>query len=105
MLTHNHSGAIAKGLEEIRRRRRSVWIVFFLYFPVVGVAFAISQSEHVAMGVAFAWAALYLFAGIRVDVSKCPRCGRRFHRKRYFANPWSGKCLHCGLRLRGEAHA
>src|SRR5204862_168519 len=66
-------------------------IVFFLYIPVVGVVFAISRSEQVAMGLAFAWMALYAFAGIRVGVSKCPRCGRRFHYKR-FSNPWSSKC-------------
>jgi hypothetical protein len=53
----------------------------------------------------FPWAAyvrmgLFAGAGIYVWVSRCPRCGERFHFRAGFSNPWARKCLHCGPKLR-----
>jgi hypothetical protein len=34
-----------------------------------------------------------LFAGFN-----CPRCGKPFYMKSLRGNPWTWRCLHCGLR-------
>ncbi|OJH38080.1 hypothetical protein [Cystobacter ferrugineus] len=36
---------------------------------------------------------LKLFVGF-----SCPRCGRSFYIKSFVHNPWTGRCMHCGLR-------
>jgi hypothetical protein len=89
---------IGEGLEEIRRRRRFVWIVFFLFIPVVLLAHVLF-GDLVARYVGLSWMGLFAFVGMRVGWSRCPSCGERFHSTGYWHNPWTQKCLHCRLHL------
>jgi DNA-directed RNA polymerase subunit RPC12/RpoP len=45
-------------------------------------------------------------SGIRVHLFRCPRCGERFTSKGWLlfhvSNPFTGKCLHCGIRVGSE---
>ncbi len=91
-----------KGLEEIRRRRRLVFVVFLLYIPVVIITFFVFRSDQFTVWVALAWMALCAVTIIRASLSRCPRCGKHYHYKRPTSNPWTRKCLHCGLRLKTE---
>jgi len=94
------TSGFTRGLEEIRRWRRFVWIVFSLYIPVVMIIFFVFRSAQLTMGAALGWMGLCALAGIRASLSRCPRCGKRYHYKRPVSIPWTSKCLHCGLRLK-----
>lgn len=93
---------IASGLEDIRRRRRVVWIVFFLYLPVVALADLIFTNA-VAPYVAGFWMAVFGISGFRVWSSRCPRCGERFHTTNWWHNCWTRRCLHCQLSVNDNA--
>lgn len=43
---------------------------------------------------------LTCISGLRWTLSVCPGCGNLFFVKSYWSNPFSRKCLHCGLPLR-----
>jgi hypothetical protein len=94
--------SIRAGLEEIRGRRRVLWVVFWTYVPVMVLLYQLLGS-WVFPWVAFAWMALLGVAGIRVTLSRCPRCGEGFHWGVGRHNSWTRKCLHCGLPLRPKA--
>src|SRR5437660_11738437 len=96
---------VAVGLDEIRRRRRTVWLVFFGYVPIVTLIWFATHSDRLAIGAAAVWMALFALVIIRLGVSKCPRCGKRFHQTWYWHNPFTSSCLHSGLKLRLDAHA
>jgi hypothetical protein len=91
--------SLRAGLEEIRRRRRLLWIVFWTYVPVMVLLFKL-LGGWVFPWAAFAWMGLLGVTGIRVSLSRCPRCGERFHWSLAWHNAWARKCLHCGLPLR-----
>lgn len=104
MFEDSNSDVIIERLGEIRKRRRFTWIVLFLYMPVVLLASALF-GDVVTPYVAFSWMGFFVFAGARVDWCRCPRCGEKFHSARYWHNPWTRKCLHCKLPLRGYEHS
>jgi ABC-type Na+ efflux pump permease subunit len=108
---------ITAGLATIRRKRRFVWIIFFLYLPAVMLFGFILRSllhsyfpkdteSSLMMGVALFWMALFTFAIYRASFSKCPRCGKNFNiiiKHRWsvgFCNPFARSCLNCGLKMR-----
>lgn len=92
--------AIRAGLHDIRLRRRWFWLFFWAYLPAMAIIAML--GDWVFPWAAFAWMGFFLGASMYVWVSRCPRCGERFHYRRGFSNPWTRKCLHCGLHLRAD---
>ena len=90
--------SLREGLRDIRFRRRSFWLVFLGYLPVMAALSLL--GEWVFPWAAYVWMGLFMGAGMYVWISRCPRCGERFHFRRGFSNLWAQKCLHCGLNLR-----
>ena len=87
------------GVDEIKGRRRFFWVVLALC-PAVILLSGLFRSARVGWVAGLAWATLYMCAALRVVMVKCPRCGEHFSCKWYYGNPWTTKCLHCGLKLR-----
>lgn len=87
-----------EGLHAIRVRRRCVWIVLALFFPVCLLALRLF-GEKAGTYVALSWMLVFAVASLRVHFSRCPRCGDLFHSTGSWHNPWVRKCMHCGLRL------
>src|SRR5690349_10564390 len=81
----------------IRRRRRWVWVLFFTYLPVAGLAIAVNQT--LGFVVALLWMAAFGVAGFVHGSSPCPRCGEPCLRKGWGVNPWLLKCWHCKTPL------
>jgi hypothetical protein len=92
--------SLRTGLNEIRRRRRLHWIVFLTFLPACAVLIRLFDSSPLswlilAWPVAFIGTAQYAFSSL------CPLCGDQFaSRPGDWHNPWTQRCLHCGLRLR-----
>jgi hypothetical protein len=91
---------LARGLSSIRWRRRVTWIAFWTYIPGVWLGWAATHSKT-AVGIAIgAWMIAYAVGGMLISLAKCPRCRERFHLIPFrYANPWTRRCLHCGLAL------
>lgn len=107
----NDAANIERGLRTIRLRRRIVWLVWLSYLPVMILFWrTFVPTEREGMAAAIVWMVGYAIAGMLVSLSRCPRCGERFHRGRWsrapnnplFAhwNPWTRRCMRCGLPLR-----
>src|SRR5215203_5743947 len=95
---HDADTVMLEGLHRIRIRRRCVWIVFLLFIPVCLLAVRLF-GEKAGPYAALFWMAVFAAIVLRVDLSKCPRCGNRFHATEFWHNPWARKCMHCRLRL------
>jgi hypothetical protein len=98
---------VERELAVIRRLRRRVWILFWLYLPVVGGTGVLierarpSGKDALIMSIALLWMLAYGYTGVRVGWSRCPRCKRRFHSKRGFFYMFARRCVHCALPLDG----
>jgi hypothetical protein len=93
------------GLARIRARRRRVWLVFFLYIPVVLVVYFVvylaGAPFEVVPATAIAWMLLYAVVIFMAGYSRCPRCHGYFHIRRFWwHNPFARSCLNCRLPLR-----
>ena len=91
-----------EGLTRIRRRRRRALVVSLLYLPLSGIAFLLSRSELATFLFALAWFLVCVASGLAAVLSPCPRCKKTFNLRRWYGNPRTGRCLHCGLRI-GDA--
>ncbi len=92
---------VTSGLLEIRRRRRHVWIVFAT-FPLVA-SFATWAAPAATPYVLGLWMGAFAISATRAGNARCPRCGNWYSRRRGGRNPWTQRCLHCALPLRGAA--
>lgn len=94
---------ISRPLETIRRRRRLYKVLLWgCFVPVVLLSLAITRSEQATMAIALVWGLLSSIPVILNHHTKCPRCGERFHKGKYYTSPFTRKCLHCKLSLRAD---
>ena len=93
----------------IRRRRRLGWLLWLGYLPgVVLLTFALRSVidlDVVAIVVALAWMGAAAVNHARLMRLPCPRCAGRFHVGSRWHNPWTRRCLHCGLHVRADEGA
>lgn len=85
------------------KRLRNQWILVFLgYVPIVGaigyLAIKLFHTTIPAFAVALVWMALFLVTGLRVQLWRCPRCGKWFSAKWWYNKGFlARRCVHCGL--------
>jgi len=86
---------------DLRKRRNILWIIFFAWLPLAGLVAALSRTwlkaPVLAVAAAVVWLVAYAASAWWFASFKCPRCGRRFHVKGWWQNPFANRCLHCGL--------
>jgi hypothetical protein len=92
------------GFEQWReyRKRRNLFLFAFLGFvPTVGAFGSLTRrmphTEVLFAIFAFSWMAFFAVAIIRLNSWRCPRCGNWFAAKWWYRNPFTQRCLHCGL--------
>jgi predicted Zn-ribbon and HTH transcriptional regulator len=88
----------------IRRRRRLTFLAIpatFLCFLVAGVAtLALRLKTNILVGATVVGGMCTIFVlSLSWVTSRCPRCHRPFFRRGFYGNPYSSKCLNCGLSL------
>jgi hypothetical protein len=88
--------------EEYKRRQKTFWLVFLGFIPFILLINGVSNElfgkfpsgyEIGLVGFVIAWS----ICSIRFQYWKCPNCGKSFHRKWWWTNIFSSKCLHCKL--------
>jgi hypothetical protein len=86
-------------LARILAKRRLVWFWFVSAGPVVYLASFLPGIDPFAVGQV--WMVGFLISGIwHGFFTPCPRCREQFSRTRFWGNPWTQRCLHCGFPLR-----
>jgi hypothetical protein len=98
------SGAIGVGLDAIRKRRRTVWMIWLTYLPAGFLALVLMPS--IAGYVIAAWCVAFVVSGHRLEHAPCPRCGKRYLARFGWERPWTETgvcCAHCQLPLKGKA--
>src|SRR2546425_1145948 len=83
------------GLRRIRQNRIWMWTLILLWLPANYLFHILTRSQKASWFFGVSWMAVIATAGLRVMLSRCPRCGDFFHWKS-FINTWARRCLHCG---------
>ena len=87
-------------LDDIRRARNRLFVCFWT-FPVYVLAVTrVLDSGNSTTTIMFAYMLLYAWFGVNASIKRCPDCHEQFFVKKFFLNPFSGKCAHCGLALK-----
>jgi hypothetical protein len=96
---------IEDGLQVIRVRQRRMAYILLGLVPLVLVAGYLggrsAESEMPFILAALVYGALLLGYSWRLAFTECPRCHDFYHWS-WWANPWTQRCLHCGLSLKVE---
>jgi hypothetical protein len=89
--------------KEYRNRERLALAISILGVPVAALL-ALPLSLHLNSDTPFA--VTLILAGVawassllRVELFRCPRCGKHFYVKWYYHNIFARRCLHCRLPL------
>ena len=92
---------IGQGLRRIRIRRYVALGLLVAFLPFVLALSSIVRSGT-AMNVAVAiYLGLFVVALVMFGFSSCPRCHNLFFVSG-LSNPFSSRCMHCGLPISGE---
>jgi hypothetical protein len=87
-----------EGLQLIRVRQRRMGYLLWGLVPFVLAAAYL--TEVILIAAAVVYGTLLLAYSLRLAFTECPRC-ENFYHWNWWANPWTRRCLHCGLRLDG----
>src|SRR5262245_11237005 len=94
---------IRQGLQQIRSRQRGMVWLFLGFLPLVflplGLAPLFPDWEAPFIVVMLLYGLLILVFSLRLALTDCSRCDRFYHRS-WCANPFTQRCLNCGLRLK-----
>ena len=95
--------------QDYRRRRNLLLFASIGYVPACGVfgvfTMLLFHSDRPIVPFAICWMAFGVFANMRFNGFRCPRCGNMFffqdEQRLVFkirrGNQFASKCLHCGL--------
>ena len=77
------------------------WLLVALvpFALVAGYPGHTAESERAFIVAAAAYGALLFAYSLRLAFTDCPRC-QAFYHFSWWSNPWTQRCLHCGLKLR-----
>lgn len=96
---------IEAGLRRIRVRQQRMGFVLMGLVPFVLVAAfpgnLPADSETAFVIAAVVYGVLLLAYSFRLAFTECPRC-HDFYHWNWWADPWTEKCLHCGLTLKAQ---
>jgi len=96
-----------RGLSRIRKARRRVWLLLLTLVPASVAVEMATQSHRAAACVSLCWVGGWIAALWALGLCECPRCGNWYHARckgvfgRY-SNPFTRKCLSCGLSIRAD---
>jgi hypothetical protein len=93
------STEVIQALRKIRRNRRLLWVGFLGGFLFMVAMVKVSQGEYLGLVLLFYFIGLFI-SQFFVYQAKCPSCGKGFYRLWIFYNPYTSKCLNCGLSLK-----
>ena len=88
---------------DLTKRRWLLWGLFLSYVPgvgllctVIGRPLAALTGGDPCLWIGLCWLLAFMLAGIYLQRFRCPRCQEAFFQTRWWHNPFSRKCLHCG---------
>ena len=94
---------IKNGLRLIRLRQRRLIGIFLGFLPAMFatayIVRLVSDSETPVLYAAAVYGGLFLAYGCRLAFTECPQCHGYYHWS-WWSNPWTRKCLNCGLPLK-----
>lgn len=91
-------------VDQIIYRRRltlacAVALPVFSFLAVLAATW-LGRVDTIVPGIiALLWFAGTLWWGVLWVISRCPRCGHLFFRRKYYGNPFSKRCMNCRLPL------
>ena len=88
----------------LKRRRLTTAVLFLGYLPGVAlIAVSAREVESVAKTTALIWIGLFGAATGWLSLFRCPRCNKLFASSWTLQNPFTRRCLHCGLPVGAQA--
>jgi hypothetical protein len=94
------SGLVAAVVLRVWRLRVWVWLWFLGAMPASILAYWLSGSDTVMWCVGAFCAVMSCAGGMAAGIIQCPRCRQFLFVGERSTNPFSGRCLHCGLLLK-----
>ncbi len=91
-----------KGAIRIRKLKITMFTLFLFYLPYSALISLIPCSEKVHLTFIIIYFFTIIFISFWYSFSTCPRCKNIFTWKRFYANGFTSKCLHCGLSIRKD---
>jgi membrane associated rhomboid family serine protease len=93
---------IAAGLKRIRGRHRLLGAIFAVYIPAMVLLYLMGLPQSLILGAAVVLVGLGIVLAFAIGLTSCPSCGKPFHVRGMGGSIFTGSCMHCGIRVKGE---
>lgn len=93
---------IATGLSNIRRKHQWLGGIFIVYIPAVTLLYLVRLPQWLILGTAILLVLLGIVIAFIIGLAPCPACGKQFHVRGMGGSIFTGRCVHCGIRLKAE---
>jgi hypothetical protein len=100
------SPEVRQGLERLYKLRLWLWGTWLAFLPFMAIATAVQPPEWLLMPLGIFWFSTWVVLVVVHGLYRCPAC-RKFFNWSWYGNPFTSKCLHCGINLyraRGKGH-
>lgn len=87
---------------KIRKQRLRLIIFGLLFFLLGAFVTVVSPNEEIGAVINFLALGYLFYKTFRLSMTQCPRCNEIYTYKIPWGNPFTSKCLHCGLSTRNE---
>jgi hypothetical protein len=93
---------IQKGLSKIKKLRLFLSTLWLSFIPFVLIVSFLRQPDWIITFIGIAWVILFVVFGMIHAFVRCPACNKPFNFRGLYGNPFTSKCLHCGISLKDE---
>ena len=85
---------------KLRRDFLVAWLSGLFLIAASGLAAPVlnmTGGETIAAVVGATWISAFLFTLFRMQMFRCPRCGKSFFKGFWYYNPFTRHCINCGV--------
>ncbi len=93
---------VLEKLLRTRKIRARFWLVFLGFIPASIISFSLGKAFFIFYFLFPIWIGLFFYIVFRWYFFICPRCRQFFHFSQSLGNPWTRRCLHCGLDIKEQ---
>lgn len=98
---HMAASSVNQSLRRIRIRRYVAFGLLVGFLPFFMAASYLLHWDTAMSAVVFIYFGIFAIAIVAFGFSQCPRCHNFFFFS-WWSNPFSSRCMHCGLPISGE---
>jgi hypothetical protein len=97
------SDHVRQGLARLHKLRLWLWGTWLAFLPFMAIVVAVQPPEWLLMPIGILWFGTWVVLALVHGFYRCPACRHFFNWRLLYGNPFTSRCLHCGVSISERA--